>query len=112
MIKVWNKIDSINGVSASEVIKSMNIKSSDEIFLVIDDITNKVTEIQFKDIICSNYGIDISLSCKEVANKYLEKLEEEKAKAIEKQVTIEQLKEQNDMLTECLLEMSQIVYAE
>ena len=111
MIKVWNKIDSINGVSASEVKKSMNIKSSDEIFLVVDDITNKVSEIQFKDIICSNYGIDISLSCMEVANKYIEKLEEEKTKIAEEKITMEQLKEENEMLKQCVLELSEVVYA-
>ena len=111
MIKVWNKIDSINNVSASQVIKSMNIKSSDEIFLVVDDITNKVSEIQFKDIICSNYGIDISLSCQEVANKYIEKLEEEKAKVAEEKITMEQLQEQNEFLKQCILELSEVVYA-
>ena len=29
--KVWNRQDTINGVSAEEIIKSLNIKESDEI---------------------------------------------------------------------------------
>ena len=111
MIKVWNKTEEINGVSAIDVINSMYIKESDEIFLVVDDITNKVAEIQFKDVICSSYGIDISLSCEEVANKYLEKVEEEKVLAEQKRVTMEQLQAENEELKECILELSEVVYA-
>ena len=111
MIKVWNKKDDINGVKAEDVIKSMRIQESDEIFLVIDDVSKRVTEIQFKGIICSNYNIDVNLSCEEVGNIYAQKVAEEQAKEKEELVTVQALKEENDQLKQCILEMSEIIYS-
>ena len=76
MFKIWDKKEKINGVDAEVVIKSNNIKQEDEIFLVIDDNTLKVTEIQFKDVICLNYNISIDLTTEEVAQEYI-KIKEE-----------------------------------
>lgn len=89
MFKVWNKKEKINGVDAEVVIKSNNIKQEDEIFLVIDDNTLKVTEIQFKDVICSNYNISIDLTIEEVAQEYIRIKETEKLQVEKKQVTLE-----------------------
>ena len=105
--KVWNRQDTINGVSAEEVIKSLNIKESDEIFLILNG--EIVTEIQFKHIIQSNLGFEGTLTCEEVAQKYIEYriLEEERAKleivTIEKQQEqIASLKEENEMQEEMI----------
>ena len=105
--KVWNRQDTINGVSAEEIIKSLNIKESDEIFLIL--IGEIVTEIQFKHIIQSNLGFEGTLTCEEVAQKYIEYriLEEERAKleivTIEKQqAQIASLKEENEMQEEMI----------
>ncbi len=106
IIKTWNKIDSINGINAEEVKKSHNINDSDEVFLVIDEISNRVKEIQFKDIICEMFNIDINLSCEEVGMQYLEKAEEQKQKEKENidklNEQLNQMKEENKMLREGL----------
>jgi len=89
MFKVWNKKEKINGVDAEIIIKSNNIKQEDEIFLVIDDNTLKVTEIQFKDVICLNYNISIDLTTEEVAQEYIRIKEAEKQQAEKEQTTLE-----------------------
>ena len=91
MYKIWDKKEKINGVDAEVVIKSNNIKQEDEIFLVIDDNTLKVTEIQFKDVICSNYNISIDLTTEEVAQEYIKIKEEEKIQAQNDVNTLEEL---------------------
>ena len=91
MFKIWDKKEKINGVDAEVVIKSNNIKQEDEIFLVIDDNTLKVTEIQFKDVICLNYNISIDLTTEEVAQEYIKIKEEEKIQAQNDVNTLEEL---------------------
>ena len=91
MFKIWDKKEKINGVDAEVVIKSNNIKQEDEIFLVIDDNTLKVTEIQFKDVICSNYNISIDLTTEEVAQEYIKIKEEEKIQAQNDVNTLEEI---------------------
>lgn len=98
--KIWNKIDDINGTSASEVMSSQRIGMHDEVFLVMKG--ERVSEIQLKSIITSAFNLDANLSCEEVAKKYLEikQQEEQKQKEeIENKLTqqeeIEQLKKQN-----------------
>lgn len=70
LVKVWDKKESINGIEASDVIASHAIKENDEIFLVLSN-TGRVLEIQFKDIIIDNYNLDANLTCREVADQYL-----------------------------------------
>ena len=91
MFKIWDKKEKINGVDAEVVIKSNNIKQEDEIFLVIDDNTLKVTEIQFKDVICLNYNISIDLTTEEVAQEYIKIKEEEKIQAQNDVNTLEEI---------------------
>ena len=89
--KIWNKKDKINNVDAEYIINTYNVKKEDEIFLILDSITNRVSEIQFKDIISTNYGIDISLSCEEVAQEYIRIKEEEKQQAENHMNTLEDM---------------------
>ena len=86
-VKIWDKIESINGVDAKNVIKSHRINETDDIFLVIDEMSNRVLEMQFKDIICANYKLDINMSCEKVAQRYLE-LREEESQQKEKEQTV------------------------
>ena len=72
IIKAWNKIDPINGVNAEEVKNIHKINDSQEIFLVIDENSNRVKEIQFKDIICEIYNIDIGDLLKENITQTIE----------------------------------------
>lgn len=90
MIKVWNKKEEINGVSSDYVLESQTIRDSDEIFLVVNDVTGKVSEIQNKLTIADIYNIDPNLTCLEVGEEYLRiKAEEEEKQKLE-QITIEQ----------------------
>ena len=91
MIKIWDKKEAINGVSADIIIETRNIKQDDEIFLVVNDNTHKVTEIQFKDIICSNYNLSMKLSVEEVAQEYIKIKEEEKIQAQNDVNTLEEI---------------------
>ena len=84
--KIWDKNEEINGCDAQYIIKDMRIKESDEIILIYDDLTNKVSEIQFVDTLRSIYNITESNASK-VAIKYLE-IKEELRKESEKEQTI------------------------
>lgn len=77
-VKEWNKKDKINGINAEQIMREQGINEHDDIFLVIDNADN-VTEIQFKNIICGIFDINVSLSTQEVAEEYLRIMTEEKA---------------------------------
>lgn len=102
---VWNKIDDINEVSASDVIKAYNIKETDEIFLVM--MGTRVTELQFKDTIASNYNIDANLSCEEVAQKYLEIKQQEEQKQQEEALN---LQKQQDEINSLKKQNAELMY--
>lgn len=93
---VWNKKEDINGVSASEVVKSHNIKETDEVFLIMTG--TRVVELQFKDIIVSNYNLDPNLSCREVAQKYLDIKQQEEQKQQEEIISIQKQQEEINSL--------------
>ena len=95
MIKIWNKIDKINGVDPDYVLKSHNFSLNDEIFLVINDISGRVEEIQEKLRISSIYNLDANMTVEEVAKEYLRIKEEEKNKANEEIITLDNLKKSN-----------------
>lgn len=75
--KIWNKLDDVNGVNALYFINKYNIKTSDEVILILTK-TGNVSSLLIKDKIIDNYDLDINLSVDEVAQKYLEILEQEK----------------------------------
>lgn len=91
--KVWDKVEAINLCDAQTVIREMNIKESDEIVLIYDDITDIVTEIQFKDTLRSIYQIveeDVNI----VGEKYLERRKEEENNKYKDILTLEKQQEQ------------------
>lgn len=89
MIKIWDKKEKINGVSADYVLESHRIQENDEIFLVINDVTSKVTEIQNKLTIAGIYNIDPKLTTLEVGEEYLRIREEQNKQQEEETTTLE-----------------------
>ncbi len=87
MIKIWNKKDAINGVDADKVMESSGIKMEDEIFLIVNDVTNKVQEIQDKLTITSIYNIDPKLTTLEVGEEYLKIREEQNKRQEDEKVS-------------------------
>ena len=87
-IKIWDKIEPINGVDAKKVIKSHKIKDTDDIFLVLNDY-NKVLELNFINIIRDNFNLSSDFSAEQVAEEYLKIKEEEKVQEEKEQTTLE-----------------------
>ena len=88
-IKIWNKKDSINGVDAKSVINSHKIKETDDIFLVLNNY-DRVLELNFVDVIRTNFNLSQSLTKEQVAQEYLKIREEERLQAEKEQVTLEE----------------------
>lgn len=84
-----DKKDAINGVDAEKVMESIGIKFDDEIFLIVDDVTNKVKEIHNKITIASLYNIDPNLTTLEVGEEYLRIREEQNKQQEEETTTLE-----------------------
>ncbi|MFJ1465393.1 hypothetical protein ACIJV2_17800 [Clostridioides difficile] len=84
MIKIWDKKEKINGVSAEEILKGNYDFQTSEVFLILDDY-NRVTNIESVNTIKSIYKLDKNLTALETAEKYLEmhKKQEEDIKAHE-----------------------------
>lgn len=95
--KIWNKKDKIKGTDAEYVIKSHNIKESDEIFLVIDD-CGIITEIQFVDIIKSNLQLNKDLTAEETAQAYIDYKKEEENNTIKEQISLEETSKKIEIL--------------
>ena len=87
-IKIWDKIEPINGVNAEKIIKSHKIKDTDDIFLVLNDY-NKVLELNFVDIIRDNFNFSSDFSSVQVAEEYLKIKENEKVQEEKEQTTLE-----------------------
>lgn len=104
---VWNKKDSINGVSAEEVIKAHNIKESEEIFLIKNGA--RTTELQFKDIIIANYKLDPNLTCEEVAQKYLSIKQQEEQKQQEEILSLQKQQEEINAIKKQNAELSYLI---
>lgn len=91
IVKVWDKVTSINGVEASAVLESLPMAKDDEVILLVDEISGMVTNIEMKKILTSNLGLSPSLSAMEVGSAYVQHLEEQKAIEVEQENTIEAL---------------------
>ena len=100
-IKIWNGDTSINGVSAEQILANREDLrlSLGDIFLVVDDSEEVVSEIQIGKIISSIYGFEAGLSLQEIADKYM-KVKEQEALEVEKErLTVEELQEEVALLS-------------
>lgn len=105
--KIWDKKESINNVSAKEVLNSMpELKNTDVILLIQN---NRVTNIEDKDVLISNLNLDSNLSVQEVAEKYIQHLEELKKQEIKEKLSYNELLEQYVNLENCILELADAV---
>ena len=78
--KIWDKKEKINNVDAGYVIESLNIRDTDEVFLILDNV-DEVQAIEISRIIKGVYNLDKNLSVDEVAKEYIRIKEEEKLQA-------------------------------
>ena len=99
IVKVWDGVESINGVPAKEVLANRDdlARALGDIFLVL--VNGNVTQIEIGSTIKSIYNLDENLSIEEVANAYLVKKEEEEAREMEYQIVNEELQEQVALLS-------------
>ena len=96
-VKIWDKIESINGVDAKNVIKSHRIKETDDIFLVLNSY-DRVLELNFVEVIRANFNLNQNLTKEQVAQEYLKIREEERLQAEKEQVTLEKQAEKISIL--------------
>ena len=89
-VKIWDKIESINGVDAKNVIKSHRIKETDDIFLVLNNY-DRILELNFVDVIRTNFNLSSDFSAEQVAEEYLKIKEEEKVQEEKEQTTLKEL---------------------
>ena len=96
-VKIWDKIESINGVDAKNVIKSHRIKETDDIFLVLNNY-DRILELNFVDVIRTNFNLSSDFSAEQVAEEYLKIKEEEKVQEEKEQTTLKELSKRLSIL--------------
>ena len=96
-VKIWDKIESINGVDAKNVIKSHRIKETDDIFLVLNNY-DRILELNFVDVIRTNFNLSSDFSAEQVAEEYLKIKEEEKVQEEKEQATLNELSKRLSIL--------------
>ena len=72
--KLWNRIDTINGIEASYFLEQKPFKDYEGDIILIYSDSGKVSQIECKDILASVYGIDKTLSLDEFMAQYFAKL--------------------------------------
>ena len=96
-VKIWDKIESINGVDAKNVIKSHRIKETDDIFLVLYNY-DRILELNFVDVLRTNFNLSSDFSAEQVAEEYLKIKEEEKVQEEKEQATLNELSKRLSIL--------------
>ena len=96
-IKIWDKIEPINGVNAEKIIKSHKIKDTDDIFLVLNNY-DRILELNFVDVIRTNFNLSSDFSAEQVAEEYLKIKEEEKVQEEKEQATLNELSKRLSIL--------------
>lgn len=74
-IQFWDKESPINGIEASEILKDAFFRSASSIFLIVDSYSHRVTNIENTDVIRSTLSLGEEYTDQEVADQYLEYLE-------------------------------------
>ena len=72
--KLWNRIDTINGIEASYFLEQKPFKDYEGDIILIYDEDYKISQVECKDILASVYGIDKTLSLDEFMTQYFAKL--------------------------------------
>lgn len=101
--RIWDKQESINGVSASDIFKSMPETIDGEVILLENN--GIVTNIEIKSFLVNTYNFDNELSALEIGELYVEHLKQEKEKKEEEISTIEDI--END-IAYLMLEMAKM----
>ena len=74
--KLWNRVDTINGVQPSHFLNQLPFKGySGDIILIYND-NGKVSNIECKDVLANVYDLDVTLSLDDFMNAYFAKLKE------------------------------------
>ena len=76
--KVWNREDSINGVSASHFLEKQPFKNYTGDIILIYSPSGRVTNIECKDILASIYDIDQTLPIDTFMMLYFAKVDTQK----------------------------------
>ena len=100
-VKIWDEKSAINGVEAKDILANRDdlANALGDIFLVVDDSEEIVSEIQIGKIISSNYGFETGLSLQEIADKYMEVKKQEALEAEKERLTVEELQEEVALLS-------------
>ena len=72
--KLWNRIDTINGIEASYFLEQKPFKDYEGDIILIYGEDYKISQVECKDILASVYGIDKTLSLDEFMTQYFAKL--------------------------------------
>ena len=72
--KLWNRIDTINGIEASYFLEQKPFKDYEGDIILIYGEDYKISQVECKDILASVYGIDKTLSLDKFMTQYFEKL--------------------------------------
>ena len=104
--KIWNKKEKINNVDAGYVIDSLNIRDTDEVFLILDNV-DEVQAIEISRIIKGVYNLDANLTVDEVAKEYIRIKEEEKLQAERSIANTEEQSKKIANLETAILELMQ-----
>lgn len=82
--KIWNRQDKINGKEPSHFLTQPTFKNYDgDIILIYNEDTNKVSQIERKDVLAKVYDIDVNLVLDAFMLTYFDKLAELEAQAQE-----------------------------
>ena len=72
--KLWNRIDTINGIEASYFLEQKPFKDYEGDIILIYCKDGKISQVECKDILASVYGIDKTLALDKFMTQYFEKL--------------------------------------
>lgn len=73
--KLWNRVDNINGVTASHFLDKLPFKNYNGDIILIYAESGKVSNVECKDILAKHYNIDKTLPLDSFMSKYFEALE-------------------------------------
>lgn len=97
-IKIWDKKTSINGISATVILKNRKDLENEEEILLLEDDYGNITHIEIPRIIQSNLKLAQNLTALEIGQAYLEYLITQENQIEQDKITHEQLIEKTNVL--------------